>query len=359
MLFRSLLLMLSILPFAGQSQVKVHKFFPPPGVPRNIIIVIVPGMGFPHLSTEAIMNHGQLNLSKFPYTGYLKPWNGKETVTPPQDVIRRISEGVPEVKKKGLPSAPNKSLFEISRQMGMSTGFVVTGSVTDRDIVPFYYQGTDTTDEKLAEDLWNAKVDIMMGGGRRYFEKRSDKRNLTDSFEKRGYELETKEKKVQNMAKLKALGLFENDALPRANYRSTYLYDASFRASNLLQQEDMGYILIVESNNLKQAVNSGSQQYIADEIKELDDLAGKYLKYFENPGSATLLLIMGDQQYGDYHIKGGNPEKGNISTDNFSKGYSGALVPVFAAGAGAENFKGIMAPEEIYEQISKFIIARR
>src|ERR1051325_7103286 len=90
-----------IQPFQVQSQVKADKFFPPAGVPRNIIIVIVPGMGFPHLSTEAILTKGQLNLSKFPYAAYLKPWAEKTIIPPQQDVISRISRGSSETGKKG------------------------------------------------------------------------------------------------------------------------------------------------------------------------------------------------------------------------------------------------------------------
>jgi alkaline phosphatase len=96
---------------------------------------------------------------------------------------------------------------------------------------------------------------------------------------------------------------------------------------------------------------------LATEMKEFDCILRQLVAYVnQNPG--TLLVVTADHETGgagidycSYEVGGSSPLRYTFST----RGHTGTLVPIFAYGAGAESFAGIMKNTDIPQKIEELM----
>src|SRR6266536_2314703 len=118
-----------------------------------------------------------------------------------------------------LPTGKNlKTLYELFAGIGWKRGLVTTTEVTHATPAGFAANVDDReTGAKIATQYLERKIDLLLGGGQKFFDPkvRKDKRDLRAEFRRAGYRvLETKEDLRNGPPDARWLGIFDRSHLP-------------------------------------------------------------------------------------------------------------------------------------------------
>jgi alkaline phosphatase len=139
----------------------------------------------------------------------------------------------------GLDTQGNrvKSILEIAKDNGLSTGLVTTSAITD--VTPASFVAHESNRERyeyIARDLVESGINVFIGGGYNNFAVRKDNLNLIDSLKRRGYDVETSMKGILKSSSLKLAGLIAAGNNPsRLNGRGDMLPSSSRKAIEILR----------------------------------------------------------------------------------------------------------------------------
>ncbi|MES2307839.1 MAG: alkaline phosphatase [Verrucomicrobiota bacterium] len=206
------------------------------------------------------------------------------------------------------------SLMYRAQSYGRGTGIVTTGEITLPTPVSFYgfIQGNESAEYRNAAELIDSsKVDVIMGGGARYFRPlsvlnergRSDGRHLEKDATKWGYAVVNN---AQEMEKLPAwrtrqcLGLFHHgpfyfSALVEGTTTMPTLSDMTRRSIEFLQYNLRGYFLVVEGALIAQACRSNFTELAVDEAIAFDEAVKTAVSY---AGKESTVIVLCGYSYG-------------------------------------------------------------
>jgi alkaline phosphatase len=319
-------------------------------------------MGVSQIASGMIKNGDTLNLERFPYSGLIKTWSA-DNLTPEYAVsLTALATGHKVYNSHiGMSSdgKPLKNLMEWAKEKKMATGLVTTSSVTHSSPASFIAHVSNWNDqEAIALEYLKLDMDVIIGGGSKFFETRADKRNLLQEFKDKGYELEDKQKKVGKIHADKILALVAENGLLDYKQRKDYLPKATENAMQMLYgKSGTGFFMLIDGSQIDWAGRGNDINYLTGEMIDFDKAVGKALDYFgKNP--ETLIIVVSSQERGGLAITDGNLKTGDVKVKWASEKPTAALVPVFAIGPGAEQFSGIHDNTEIFEKILSFIAAR-
>jgi len=343
-----------------ESQIKTGYYFPPKGSPRSIIIVLANGMGVEQVSAALIANKGKLLMTSFPYSGYAIPWSDNNLTSDYLAGANILASGdtcqpgAMGIMKSGKVT---KSLTEWANEKSMITGYVTNGSVTGAGSAFFIHSLDSKNPENTANAYLNSNIDILIGGGRKYFMTRSDKKNLAQSLIEKGYDYEDKIKRVGKIRRNKTFALIADDNLFGGKNSGEYLKDAVYNTANLLRN-DLGFLMVVEDPAIGKASEANLLNQTASEIIDLDNALSEIYKLMGNDNE-TLILVIGNVSSGGLTLKSGSLTTGKVDGTWSNKTQSPTLVPVFASGPGADKFTGVNSYAEINRKLASFIVDRK
>lgn len=195
--------------------------------------------------------------------------------------------------------------------------------------------------ENIAKDYLSAGIDLFIGGGYKYFGKRSDKLNLIDSLQKKGFEIDTTMSMVTASNANKIAGLVYPDQVPyKLKGRGDMLTVASKKSIEILNTNTRGFFLLIEGSHIDHGGHDNNQEVLVDEVLDFDQAVGAALDFAKKDGH-TLVVITADHETGGVTITGGNMKDHTVKLNFSTKGHTAVMVPVFAFGPGAEKFTGI------------------
>ena len=153
--------------------------------PKNIILMIGDGMGVTQISAGMYSNNNELNLEKFPVIGLHKSYSGDNLVTDSAAGATAFSAGVKTYNGAigvDMDTIPVKTILEMAEERGMPTGLVASSSIVHATPASFAaHEPYRKNYEEIAADIAEADVDLLIGGGIKFFERRSkDERDLSD-----------------------------------------------------------------------------------------------------------------------------------------------------------------------------------
>jgi alkaline phosphatase len=160
--------------------------------PTNIILLIGDGMGLTQISAAMYSNNNRLALAKFPVIGFHKSHAANELITDSAAGGTAIACGI-KTNNGNIGTDENghstESILEELDSMDYSTGMIVTSTIVHATPAAFAaHRARREMYEEIALDYLNANVDLLIGGGRQYFQNREmDDRDLINEFEKKGY----------------------------------------------------------------------------------------------------------------------------------------------------------------------------
>jgi alkaline phosphatase len=256
---------------------------------------------------------------------------------------------------------PVESWFDLARERGKARGTVTTTRIVDASIAAFVAKSPSRYwYENIGEQFAGAGLEVMLGGGRGYFEAgtRSDGRDLLAP-------LCAQSACVSTAAELSAyapdgrplVGLFAPDDLGSVAERPVSLIDMADAALARLSRDPDGFVLIIESEGTDNAGHANEPlSAITTEMLAFDDAVGLALDFAEaNPG--TLVIATADHETGGLSLV--DPAGDDALTGIYTtEGHTAAMVPLFAHGPGAERLAGVHTNAQI-GQILMDLLSRR
>lgn len=329
--------------------------------PKNIILMIGDGMGVTQISAGMYSNKNHLNLERFTNIGLHKCYSGDNLVTDSAAGATAFSAGVKTYNGAiavGMDTMPVKTILEYAEEAGMPTGLVASSSIVHATPASFVAHNKYRKNyEEIARDFLETEVDLIIGGGAKFFDRRSsDARNLSDELRKKGYDVDNfvmkdikdiKPNAQKNYAYLTA----DSEPLPFAQGRD-YLVGAADMAPEFLNKRDQdnkGFFLMIEGSQIDWGGHANDSDYIISEMLEFDEAVGKVLDFAQRDGE-TLVIVTADHETGGYAIQYGS-KMGEIDGAFTSDYHTADLIPVFAYGPGAKEFNGIYENTGIFERM--------
>ena len=361
---RIILILLAIaLPFAqGYSADKAPKT----EKVKNVILVIGDGMGLAAASSWMIDNHyAPTSFDRAQFVGISKTYSANNRVTDSAASGTAMACGV-KTKNSMLGMGPDStavpSLAVLAKQKGLATGIVVTSHVCDATPSAFYghvpNRGMST---QIINDMLAARLDIVVGGGRKYFtDPEKVPENMIDKAVREGFTYAATPEDFYATTKTPIIGLFADGSYPMAIERDTdFLMDATMHTLDILDDNKKGFFAMIEGSHIDHAEHANNAEQLTFEMEEFDKLLNAVFDYADTH-KGTLVVVTADHETGGVTLLSGSKDftKGDTGIDvKFgTTGHSGIPGPIYAYGASAWKFGQVMENIEIFSRIKALLI---
>ena len=327
--------------------------------PTNIILLIGDGMGLTQISAAMYSNNNRLALAKFPVIGFHKSHAANELITDSAAGGTAIACGIKTnngnigTDENGLATV---SILEELDSMNFSTGMIVTSTIVHATPAAFAaHRARREMYEEIALDYLNANVDLLIGGGRQYFQNREmDDRNLVNEFENKGYVVMDQLYTTMNKIKWpldKNLLYFTADKQPlTVSGGRDYLSFAVRQGVQYLEQKsNKGFFLLVEGSQIDWMNHANDGRGVVMETLDFDRAIWEAIQYANKKGN-TLVLVTADHESGGMSIEA-DSRMNKLKFGFTTNGHTAAMIPVFAYGPGANLFRGIYENTTIYHKM--------
>ncbi len=356
--------------------------------PHNVIYLIGDGMGFGAVSSLLLSEEGETGFEMAPVIGLNETQSANNFVTDSPAGGTALATGTRTCNGflgVGPDSVQLVSILKKAQQMGKKTGIVVNTTLTEATPGAFYAGVTSRSmSYRIAEQFTQSGVDVAVGAGLSAFINRPDSVDLTAVLIDKGYDVYLDWKSVLNTHSEKFVGILEMGDVHRRNKSSNksagaadgaevclaaklaaeasdgdttrfsqpaeYLEKASIKAiEQLSKNAPNGFFLMIESAIIDGYGHNNDSEGMIEEMQEFNRTLKALVEYVnEHPN--TLLVVTADHETGGtgvgYKSHPVNEPQGlklNFST----KGHTGTVVPIFAYGAGAQEFAGIFQNREL------------
>jgi alkaline phosphatase len=340
-----------------------------PKKPANIIFLIGDGMGLSAVSTGFYFGDQPSVFKRFQEIGLQQTSSASHKVTDSAASGTALASGT--LTYNGAVGVDTSKAFlqniaELVAAMGWSTGVVATSTITHATPASFYAHVEQRgMEEEIASQLIASEIDFFAGGGRDKFNRRADSTDILLLAADLGFTIDT--------TVLAAPGSLKADQkygfLPQAgsmpsmvNGRGDFLPNATILAISHLSQNQEGFFLMVEGSQIDWAGHANDADYLVGEMLDFEKVIAAALDFAEKDGN-TLVVVTADHETGGYTLGPKQSRPGQkLYTDYaeiepvFATGdHSATLIPVFAFGPGAENFKGIYKNTEINHKMEALV----
>jgi alkaline phosphatase len=317
-------------------------------------------MGISQLYAGYTANRGKLNLERAIYIGFSKTHSANNYNTDSGAGATAISTGYKTNNYYiGIDKDcnPKETILELAEKKGLSTGLVVTSSITNATPSAFIsHVFNRNSEDSIAFSFLNSGIDIFIGGGKDFFENRSDKLNLSESLRKKGYSIVYDLKSIDTAASVKNIGcLAANGKLPAINKgRGDFLPLAADIALTKLKRNPKGFFVMIEGSQIDLGCHEKNIDYVTSEVIDFDKAVGVAFDFADaNPG--TLVVVTADHESMGMVLTGGDISKGTVEGVFAANFHTGVMVPVFAYGNGSSEFTGIYENTELYRRMIRLL----
>lgn len=345
--------------YVMENPYPVEKIVPPTGTKvKNVILMIGDGMSLMHVYSAWTANRGKLYLENCEVTGLSKTYCANKLVTDSGAGGTAMAIG----QKTNYHSVgvdvngnPQPSLIKLAKQKGMSAGVAVTCRLWDATPADFCCHNTDRDNEdEIIADYVNCEADYVVGGGAKKFENRKDGRNIFKELEQKGYQVARSWEECKNLKSGKIFAVTDSVDTPLPAERGDRLAQSSLKGIELLNQNPNGFFMMIEGSQLDDYGHFNDLDLLMQETHDFDRTVGKILEWAAKDGE-TLVVVTADHETGGLTLIDGDKDKGEIKCKFSTTGHSGAMVPVYAFGPGAELFTGIYENTDIFHKIKSLL----
>jgi alkaline phosphatase len=311
-----------------------------PRVAKNVILFIGDGMSIAHRTAARMMSKrienghygGQLAMDDMAHMALVSTSGSDSIVTDSANSMSAYTTGHKTCGgAMGVYCASNKSLFEhprvetltelVKRRLGMAVGIVTTTELVDATPAAMVaHTASRVTRNEIATALFEAAPDVLMGGGRAFFQpqsaagsKRADETDYIARFRGRGYGYAATASEMtassQEPSTRRLLGLFHPSHMDGALDRRVTkggsaknfpeqpdLPDMVRSALDVLSRKPEGFLLMVESGRIDQFSHALDWERAVYETILLDN-AVKVAKDWAELRNDTLIVVVADHAH--------------------------------------------------------------
>lgn len=322
--------------------------------------MLADGIGISQISGGLYQNGLELYVGKMPFIGLQKTNSLNSLNTDPAAAATAIACGVKSFDGAlGLSrdSASVRSILEWGAKNKMKTGVITTGRVTHTSVAAFWSHAPDYRDEEfIAAQLPEAALNLVVGGGEKFFKERSDRRNLLASLSAKGYQVVSLPSDTQIFPEAdisKNYAAFMAADLPSPVFEGrNYLPPATDFALDFLDAKDreqQGFFLVINSVQTAMAARQQNPEYMLREYEDFNRAIGRALA-FAGKDKETLVIVTSGYEVGGYAINPGS-KPGNVQHAFTGDTPTGTLVPVFSYGPGADTLTGFYENTEFLPKL--------
>ena len=327
---------------------------------RNVILMIGDGMGLEQVSCAWVLNHGKLNLDRFPSIGLSRTWCTNELITDSGAGGTALAAGQKTAYSHVGTAADSTDLASMlvkAQELGKKTGVVVTCHFADATPCDFCcHNEYRYNQDDLIADYVTCGVDYLFGGGLDWFTvNRKDNRDITREMAAAGYTVALTEEDLM-AADLPVIGILAPDNLPVAMERGDLYRRTVTRGLDILSREsgDQGFVMMLEGSCIDDWLHGNDIEKAMEELLDFDRTIGDVLTWAAADGH-TLVVVTADHNTGCLTLQDGNLEEGRIGVAFGSESHNGIAVPVYAWGPGSDAFTGIRENDEWGRLIASFV----
>ncbi|WP_138484743.1 alkaline phosphatase [Dyadobacter bucti] len=315
----------------------------------HVILLIGDGMGLAQIYSGITANRGHLNLTQFLNIGFSKTSASDSYITDSAAGGTAMATGQ-KTRNRAIGVDSNfvavPSLADKLKPMGVKTGIISAGSVTDATPAAFYgHQPYREMEKEIARDYLSSSVDVLIGGGSRYF--RQGK--IADSLQLKGIMYS---EKWADLPKMKApfVMLDDSKTVSVEKGRGEFLIPAFTKTFEALQSGKKGTFIMAEGAQIDYGGHANIVSYVVSEMLDFDRLVGEAMRLADSNGR-TLVIVTADHETGGLTLLDGDLRKGYVDGHFSTNDHTAVMVPVFAYGPHSLDFRGVYENTEIYTKI--------
>lgn len=325
--------------------------------PKRVIFLIGDGMGLAQISAAMSTYTGQNAFLRFPFIGLSKTSSAKQYITDSGAGATAFSIGKKTFNHAigvDADTIAQPTLFELAKQRKLSTGVVVTSSIQHATPASFYAHVSNRRwYDSISTFLLNGNCDIAIGGGSDFIFNRKDKRDLSAELKASGFDVVRDTILREIMAK-KYIYVLAKDGMPTMEKgRGDYLKRASEQAIKSLSTNKNGFMLMVEGSQIDWGGHENNYNYVVTELYDFNETINAILDMAAKD-KEMLVVVTADHETGGLTLnEHDDPLK--FKPVYTTKDHTGIMVPVFAYGAGAQEFAGMYENTEIFTKLVKLL----
>ena len=359
--------------------------------PKNVIYLIGDGMGFGAVSSLLLSVEEETGFEQGAVIGLHETCSADNYVTDSAAGGTALATGT-RTNNGYVGAGPDgqqlTSVLRKAQAMGKKTAIVVNTTLTEATPGAFY-AGVDSRKKvfDIAKQFTESGVDIAIGGGLDHFIARPDSLDLTATLIEKGYDVYLNWETVLNTDSDKFVGILplydlhrreENNGVASAaegqevclaaqlaslnedvnathlSEPTVYLEKATKKALDVLSRNNKdGFFLMIESAIIDGYGHNNDSDGMIVEMKEFDCTLRQMIEYVNN-NPETLLVVTADHETGGtgVYYNGHKPgNEGPVKLRFATSGHTGTVVPVFAYGAGAQEFGCLMKNTDVPKKI--------
>lgn len=338
---------------------------------KNVILLIGDGMGHSQVALarfKTVGLDGKLHMERMPVAGMIRTHSANRLVTDSAAAGTAMACGI-KTNNGMIGMTPDQRVYgtilEAAQAKGMATGLVATSRITHATPASFAShvksRGMET---QIAEQMIARKVNVLFGGGLKYFlpksdpnSARKDDRNVLAEAMQSGYLYARTTDELLPMKHPYLLGLFQLDALstmapePSLACMTTKAIKTLRRVRDAATDKRKGFFLMVEGSQIDWACHSNDAPRCIRQTLLFDEAVKAAIDFAVKDGR-TLVIVTSDHETGGLTIPSGNLAATAVKAQWSTKGHSSAAVPVYALGPKAELFSGVYDNTDISKRIA-------
>lgn len=315
-------------------------FFPIDGRAENVIFIHPDGTSQEHFTAARLLYYGPdgtLNWDRLLNVAVTK--NHIADKLSPDSVAGAVAHAAGVKTNFGyyglcVNRKPLRTVMEDARDAGRAVGLINTGCITEPGSGVFVASVESRDDRgEIASQILHAGVDVILGGGEKWFLPREvsgrhgegarrDGRNLIEEAKTLGYTIvyDAKELLAVPAGTKKLLGLFADGNIysifpPRAyKENAPSLAQMVEVALEILSEKNQsGFLLVAEKEGTDDFSNMNNERLVIAAVKRADDAIGVALEFAKgNP--ETLLITASDSIAGGPQIARSKRRRGRFTT---------------------------------------------
>ncbi len=321
----------------------------------NVIYMIGDGMALPQVYAAMLASHEKMTFSQFPYIGVVDTHSASNDITDSAAAGTALaSDHKTNNAMLGVnpDSIPVKTVLEVMAEQGKETGIVVSSYVTHATPAAFYAKVPHRKQyEEIAVQMAeNPYLNLIIGGGMKYFNQRKDSLDLVARMENElGWKVYDTLDNIDITCKKYAVMANDNH-MPPAAERGDFLPRAVKTALKTLDSAENGFFLMVEGSQIDFACHGNDSTWMMDEMLDFDYAIKVALDYAKEKGN-TLVVVTADHETGGLTLPDPQGKYTNVVFDYSTGSHTCLPVLVYAYGPGAEQFTGWMQNTELKGKI--------
>ena len=326
--------------------------------PKSIILFIGDGMGVSQVTAAVMMGIGD-NFLRFKNGGFSITRSSDSWITDSAASATSMASGKRTYNKAiGVDDdrVPLKNIVEYAQELGMSTGLIATSSITHATPASFATHVEWRKEElEIAKQLSESNVDVLIGGGRKYFlptnedGERIDDRNLLNELADKGFSVAYNMDDLYNLnfEKVdKLIALLSHGAINKKENPEHNLSDMTHVAINILSKNEKGFFLMVEGSQIDWESHDNEYEKMLFQMEDFNEALGIGLDFLDS-NKDVLIVMTADHETGGLSLNQSSNKTANFKPKWTSHGHTGVFVPILSSGPGSEQFGGILDVTEI------------